>query len=166
MDEFALELRAARRQRILYFVFALSLLIATVICGALFYAMSKGDVRPITLGPASRFAVGQPIDVAVKQLETSKLIPTRSLLSEDVIFVVKQADGRFRAWLGVDPVAGCFLSWQADQQHYTGCSAATYDVNGRNTDQLFTPSSQPVNMIELPTEVRDQQVFVLDQIVR
>jgi hypothetical protein len=122
----------------------------------------------VRLGPESRFAtaVDKPVDVAVKQLQTSKLIPNRPSLSEDIIFVVRDA-GAFRAFLGTDPVSGCFLSWRtAEQLFMDGCAQRSYGFTGRNTDQLTIGRSRPSNMVELPVTIRNGVLFVEDRILR
>lgn len=167
MDNLTLELREARRRRILYFVFTLSLVASSVICVVLLFAMGNPPNRPIALGNVDKFTVGEPEDVAVKQLETTKLIPNHSTLSEDVIYVVKQPDGSYRALLGMDPVHGCFLSWKKDQRRYTGpCTNVSYDVNGVNQDSLAGGGTQPSHMVALPTSIRDNVVYIEDRIER
>lgn len=165
-DQFDREERAARRQRLLYIFFGLGMATSVVICAVLLFLVTKPEIKSISLGSVDRFPLGVPIDVAVKRLETSKLIPSSAQLSEDVIYVVKQSDGSFQALLGLDPVAGCFLSWQPEQQRYIGCTTFTYNPNGINTEQVSTSASRPANMVAFPTEVRDNVLYIKDQILR
>ncbi|MBA3945169.1 MAG: hypothetical protein H0X37_11475 [Herpetosiphonaceae bacterium] len=165
MNEYARDLREARQRQIMYGIFAVGMVASLVICVGLLYAMTRQTPKLVRLGPVTKFVAGQPVDVAVKELETSKLIPNRSVLSEDVIYVAKQADGSYQALLGVDPVNGCFLSWHTDQQQYrAGCTDATYDINGLNQNRLATSTSKPVDMVALPTQVQANQLFLEDRI--
>ena len=141
--------------------------LAAIICAILLYVVLLPGTTLVRLGPESRFteADAQPVDIAVKQLRTSELIPNRPSLSEDVIFVVLDA-GVFRAFLGTDPQSGCFLSWNVEEQLYRdACAQESYGFTGRNTDQLTTAESRPVNMVELPVTLRDGVLFVEDRIL-
>ena len=156
------------RRRRLYLVFAAGMGVAALICGFLFLAMLAPSSRTVRLGPESKFAVAddRPVDIAVKQLETSKLIPNRPSLSEDIIFVVRDA-GTFRAFLGTDPVSGCFLAWRGDEHVFVdACAQHSYGFTGRNTDQLTTRGKRPVNMVELPVTIQNGVLFVEDRILR
>ena len=157
-----------RRRRALYLVFTAGLTIAAAICAVLGFLVLTPAQPLVRLGPERKFAAAgdRPVDIAVKRLETSKLIPNRPSLSEDVIFVVRHA-GEFRAFLGTDPSSGCFLSWQVAEQVYTdACGQHSYGFTGRNTNQLRTSASRPINMVELPVTIRDGIVYVEDRILR
>jgi hypothetical protein len=162
------ELRDERRRRQLYLFFAFALIVAAVVCGVLGFLMLTPRTPLVRLGPTSKFgsAGDQPVDVAVQELEISHLIPNRPALSDDVIFVVR--DGAdFRAFLGIDPSSGCFLSWRAAEQIFRdSCNQHSYGFTGRNNDQLTTTTTRPVNMVELPVTVRADGLFVEDRILR
>jgi hypothetical protein len=162
------ELRDERRRRQLYLFFAFALIVAAVVCGVLGFLMLTPHTPLVRLGPTSKFgsAGDQPVDVAVQELEISHLIPNRPALSDDVIFVVR--DGAdFRAFLGIDPSSGCFLSWRAAEQIFRdSCNQHAYGFTGRNNDQLTTTTTRPVNMVELPVTVRADGLFVEDRILR
>jgi hypothetical protein len=167
MYQSANDLREERRRRQLYLVFGTAVVIAVAICAVLGFTMLTPGVALVRLGPENRFgsAADRPVDVAVRQLETSKLIPNRPTLSEDVVFVVRQTDG-YRAFLGTDPSSGCFLAWRTEEQVYVdACGQHSYGFTGRNTNQLTTTSSRPVNMVELPVVVQDGVLFVEDRIL-
>ena len=162
------DIREEQRRRRLYAVFTAALAIAGLVCAVLGFAVLAPAPTLVRLGPESRFAAAgdRPIDIAVRQLETSKLIPNRPRLSEDVIFVVNDR-GTFRAFLGTDPVSGCFLSWrQEDQLFRDSCEQHSYGFTGRNTDQLTTRERRPANMVELPVAIQDGVLFVEDRILR
>lgn len=168
MYETTTDFREERRRRLLYLVFAFGMGAAAIICLVLAYVVFAPSNRLVRLGSESRFvgAADEPVDVPVRQLETSKLIPTRPTLSDDVIFVVRDQNG-FRAFLGTDPASGCFLSWQTAEQHFVdNCEQHTYGFTGRNTNQLATGTSRPTNMVELPVQVQDGVLFVEDRILR
>lgn len=162
------ELRNERRRRQLYLFFAFAVITAAVVCGLLGFLMLTPRTPLVRLGPTSKFgsAGDQPVDVAVQELEISHLIPNRPTLSDDVIFVVR--DGAdFRAFLGIDPSSGCFLSWRAAEQLFRdSCNQHSYGFTGRNTDQLTTTTIRPVNMVELPVTVRADGLFAEDRILR
>lgn len=157
-----------RRQRQLYALFTFSMVTAAVVCGALGFLMLMPGTAAVRLGPVSKFtgAADQPVDVAIKQLSISKLIPNRPQLSDDVVFVVREGDA-YRAFLGTDPLSGCFLSWRkAEQLFRDSCGQHAYGFTGRNTDQLATATSRPINMVELPVTVKGGALFVEDRIMQ
>lgn len=167
MDLATRDMREARQRRILYFIFTLAMVTSAVICMGLLYAMGTPSPRTVALGRLERFAVGVPVDVPVRRLETSKLIPNSSTLSEDIVYVVKQADASYRALLAIDPTRGCLLNWQAAQRHYSGtCTTDTYTVNGLNQNQTSANGAHPTNMVELPATVRNDQVYIEDRLLR
>ncbi len=162
------ELRGERRRRWLYLFFAFGMIAAAVICAVLGFLIITPGTLLVRLGPTAKFssAGDQPVDVAVKELQVSRLIPNRPTLSDDVIFVVREG-GDFRAFLGTDPSSGCFLSWRAAEQLFKdSCAQHSYGFTGRNTDQLTTATSRPVNMVELPITVKGGVLFVEDRILR
>ena len=154
-----------RRRRVLYLIFAAGLGVAALICAVLGYFVFIPESSLVRLGPEDRFATADsaPVDVAVKQLNISELIPNRPTLSEDIIFVVRDR-GTFRAFLGTDPSSGCFLSWQAAEQLFMDrCAQHSYGFTGRNTNQLATGTTRPVNMVELPVRVENGILFAEDR---
>ena len=162
------ELQDERRRRQLYAAFTISVLFAVGVCTVLGFLVLAPSTPTVRLGPAGKFAnaAETPVDIAVKRLEVSKLIPNRPTLSEDVIFVVREGDA-FRAFLGTDPSSGCFLSWKsAEQKFVDSCAQHSYGFTGRNTDQLATNTRKPVNMVELPVTQKAGALFVEDRILR
>jgi len=154
--------------RRLYMLFAVSMVLTAIICMIVGYLILVPETRLIRLGSVSKFAGAgdAPVDVAVKQLGISTLIPNRPTLSEDVIFVVRDGE-QLRAFLGTDPSSGCFLSWREERQVFAdSCAQHTYGFTGRNTNQLATRASKPVNMVELPVTVRNNVLFAEDRILR
>ena len=162
------ELRDERRRQRLYLFFAFAMVTAAVVCGVLGFLILTPRTPLVHLGPTSKFgsAGDQPVDVAVQELEISHLIPNRPALSDDVVFVVRDG-AEFRAFLGIDPSSGCFLSWRAAEQLFRdSCNQHSYGFTGRNTDQLTTTATRPINMVELPVTVRSDGLFVEDRILR
>lgn len=162
------DIREERRRRLLYLVFAVGTGLAVVICGVVGFFAFLPASSFVRLGPEERFATAEtaPVDVAVKQLSISEMIPNRPALSQDVIFVVRDR-GTLRAFLGTDPSTGCFLSWQADRQLFVdSCAQQSYEFTGRNTNQLATGTTRPVNMVEMPVQVKDGILFVEDRFLR
>lgn len=163
----AREMRDARRQRVLYVVFGLTVVVLMVVCVGLLFAMMSQGTALVRLGATTQFIQGEPRDVAVRALETSKLMPNRTTLSEDVIFVIKQPDGSFRALLGIEPIHGCFVSWSATTRHYSGsCSTDRYDANGINVTGVSSAAGNVANMIEFPTSVENNVLFLEDRVLR
>ena len=102
------------------------------------------------------------------RLKTSTLIQRRDqTMSEDLIYVRHDGSGDWIALLGVDTLSGCFLYWdeQASLFQDVSCLGARYTPDGRYLDGLQS-GEQPQNMARLPVDVRDDQVFVRDEIVR
>jgi hypothetical protein len=162
------DIREERRRRLLYIIFGLGVGVAVLICAVVGFLAFLPQSALVRLGPEKRFATAgtTPIDVPVKQLSISELIPNRPALSQDVIFIVRDR-GALRAFLGTDPSSGCFLSWQVDQQLFVdACAQHSYGFTGRNTNQLATGTSRPVNMVELPVQVKDGILFVEDRFLR
>lgn len=162
------DIREERRRRLLYIVFALGTGLAVAICGVVGFFAFLPQTSLVQLGPEQRFVTAEtePVDIAVKQLAISKLIPNRPTLSEDVIFVVRDR-GTLRAFLGTDPSSGCFLSWQEEQQLFVdSCAQNSYSITGRNTNQMQTGTTLPVNMVELPVQNNDGVIFIEDRFLR
>jgi hypothetical protein len=169
MYETVEDLRDARRRRVLYTIFAIGMGVSAIICAFLTFAVFTPGARQVRLGAESIFARAgtEPVDIAVRQLETSKLIPNRPTLSEDVIFVVRDQQHGFRAFLGTDPATGCFLSWRkAEKLFIDNCAQHSYGFTGRNTNQLTVGANLPANMVELPVTVQNGVLFVEDRILR
>lgn len=162
------DIREERTRRLLYILFAISTLVAVVICGVVGFFAFLPETVLVQLGPEQRFAAAatEPVDIAVKQLAISKLIPNRPTLSEDVVFVVNDR-GTLRAFLGTDPSSGCFLSWQEAQQLFVdACAQNSYGITGRNTNQIATGTTQPINMVEMPVQNNNGVIFVEDRFLR
>ena len=164
------DLREERNRRLAYLAFAVSMLLSVAICGAiLFFVMvPKQSERP--LGAAAGFAVGEIVEVPVKRLDVTTLLPNKPNWSEDIVFVIKQRDESFLAFLGVDPVTGCKLNWRSDA-FVDDCSQVRYSISGRNVAYVTTLSGslngqQAEQMVELPVENRDGQLFVIDRQLR
>jgi hypothetical protein len=158
------DLREERTRRLMYFLFSASLLISALICGTiLFFVLAPMQGKRL-LGDEGKFVAGEVAEVAVERLELTKLLPNAPQWSEDIIFVVKQNDASYRAFLALDPKTGCKLNWRDQAQHFIdNCSQATYSSSGRNQNGVTTLSSQPQHMIELQVEVESGEVYVLDQ---
>ncbi|MBK9712752.1 MAG: hypothetical protein IPO81_15780 [Kouleothrix sp.] len=160
--------REERRQRRALIIFSIAVLILLGLCSAISWQLV---VRPSGLIPAGRvsdYADNQPHRIAVPQLHTSSLIARRDeTLSEDTIFIRRQADGSWIALLGIDTLSGCFLYWdqQAGMFQDINCLGSRYTPEGRYVDGLKS-GERPQDMARLATEVRDDQVFVRDELAR
>jgi hypothetical protein len=162
------DIREERRRRLLYVIFAAGMGTAALICAILGFLAFLPQPDLVRLGSEERFTTAEtmPVHVAVKQLNISELIPNRPTLSQDVIFVVRDR-GTLRAFLGTDPSSGCFLSWQADRQLFVdSCAQHSYGITGRNTNQIATQTTHPVNMVELPVQIKEGILFVEDRFLR
>ncbi len=164
----SIELRDERRLRRLYILFTLALAATLVICATIGILLLAPSAKLVRLGAEAKFAnaASEPVSVAISQLDVSQLIPNRPTLSEDVVFVVR--DGvTLRAFLGTDPSNGCFLSWQQARQVFVdACQQQTYGFTGRNTNQLATARSRPIDMVELPLTIENGVLFIEDRILR
>jgi hypothetical protein len=158
------DLREERTRRLMYILFSVSMLISALICATiLFFILAPAQGKRL-VGGETEFIAGEVAEVPVKRLELSKLLPNAPQWSEDIIFVVKQNDASYRAFLALDPKTGCKLNWRDRDQHFIdNCSQTTYNASGRNQNGVTTLSSQPQHMIELPVEVESGEVYVLDQ---
>lgn len=158
------DFREERNRRLMYVLFTASLLISALICSAILFFVLVPRQEKRLVGGEAKFVVGKVAEVPVERLELSKLLPNTPQWSEDIIFVVKQQDASYRAFLALDPASGCKLNWRdQEQQFIDNCSQATYSLAGRNRKGIATLSSQPQHMIELPVEVESGEVYVLDQ---
>jgi hypothetical protein len=162
------EVQEERTHRLLYGLFGLSMLLSIAICSVILFAVLVPEQGKRQLGDTTDFVVGQVAEVPVSRLDTSRLLPQAPNWSDDIIFVIKQPDYSYRAFLGIDPVTGCKLNWrdQANAFVDTACSQTNYSITGHNKSQPVTLSMQPQNMIELPVEVKDNTVYVIDRILR
>ena len=151
-----------RNRRLLYVLFTASLFVSALICATiLFFILAPAQGKRL-VGQEAEFAAGEVAQVPVKRLELSKLLPNSPQWSEDIIFVVKQRDSSYRAFLALDPSTGCKLNWRGEQ-FIDDCSQTTYSASGRNTNTVTTLASQPQHMIELPVETENGAVYVLDR---
>jgi Rieske Fe-S protein len=158
----------ARKQRRALILFALVLLLVLGFCGAIGFRLLTLPAKLIPAGRVSDYADGKPRQLSVPRLQVSSLISQRdATLSEDTIFVRQERDGSWIALLGIDTFSGCFLYWdaQAGLFHDVNCQGARYTPDGRYLDGLNS-SQQPQNMARLPVEIRDDQVFVRDELSR
>ncbi len=162
------ELREERTHRLLYGLFGISMFLSVVVCSVILFFMLAPEQSKRRLGHNTDFVVGQVVEVPVNQLNTSRILPQAPNWSDDIIFVVKQPDHSYRAFLAIDPVTGCKLNWRDQTKAFvdTTCSQTNYSMTGRNKSQPTTLSSQPQHMIELPVEVQDNAVYVIDRILR
>lgn len=166
MYETAADFREARNRRIAYIFFAVSMAVSTVICAIILFLVLAPKEGKRFVGQDATFAVGAVVEVPVTRLELTQLLPNSPTWSEDVIFVVKQRDNSYQAFLALDPQTGCKLNWRIDA-FVDDCSQTRYTISGRNATAVTTLSSSPVHMIELPTRVEpDGKVYILDRILR
>lgn len=164
------ELREERNRRLAYVAFAVSMILSVGICGVILFFVMVPEQGQRPLGSETAFEVGQIEEVAVKRLELTSLLPNKPNWSEDIIFVIKQQDNSYLAFLGLDPVTGCKLNWRTDA-FVDDCSQVRYSISGRNVNYVTTLSGplngqQATQMVELPVETRDGQVYVLDRQLR
>ncbi|HEX6291006.1 MAG TPA: hypothetical protein VFZ66_17605 [Herpetosiphonaceae bacterium] len=158
------DLREERTRRLLYLLFAASMLISAVICGLILFSILAPAQGKRLLGEETEFVVGEVAQVPVKRLELSKLMPNSPQWSQDIIFVIRQRDDSYRAFLALDPKTGCKLNWR-NEEFIDDCSQTTYTVSGRNKSDVTTLASQPQHMIELPVETQGGDVYVLDRVM-
>lgn len=157
-----------RQQRRALVIFAIAALALVGMCAVIGW---RFIIPPSTLIPAGHvgdYTTAQPLRFEVPRLAVSGLIGRRDeTLSEDTIFVRRDSDGSWVALLGVDTLSGCFLYWddQLGLFHDINCLGSRYTPDGHYLDGLRT-GEQPQNMARLPVEVRDDQVFVRDELQR
>jgi hypothetical protein len=156
------DLRERRNRRLAYTLFTISMLVSSIICGAILFATLAPPEGRRLVGEQSEFVAGDVAQVAVDRLELSQLLPNTPIWSEDIIFMVRMPDNSLRAYLALDPVSGCKLNWR-DDRFYDDCSGTAYSLTGRNQSQATTLESSPTQMIELPVELEGSQVFILDR---
>jgi Rieske Fe-S protein len=157
-----------RKQRRALLLFALTVLVVVGFCSVLGFQLLTLPAKLIAAGRVSDYADGKPHRLSVPRLQVSSMILQRDeTLSEDTIFVRRESDGSWIALLGIDTFSGCFLYWDAQRGlfHDVNCQGARYTPDGRYLDGLNS-SQQPQNMARLPVEVRDDLVFVRDEIAR
>jgi Rieske Fe-S protein len=157
-----------RRQRRALIIFALALLVFIGFCGLFGLRLLTLQSPAIPVGKVADYADQKQHRVEVPRLTTSTLIQRRDqTMSEDLIYVRHDGTGDWIALLGVDTLSGCFLYWdeQASLFRDVSCLGARYTSDGRYLDGLQS-GEQPQNMARLPVDVRDDQVFVRDEIVR
>ena len=157
-----------RRQRRALMIFALAVLVMLGFC-ALYGLRLLTLQRPaIPAGKVADYVDQKPRRFDVPRLKTSTLIQRRDqTVSEDPLYVRRDSDGSWIALLGVDTLSGCFLYWdeQAGLFRDVSCLGARYTPDGRYLDGLQS-GEPPQNMARLPVEVRDDEVFVRDEIAR
>ncbi len=162
--------RDERRRRWLYLFFGACMLTSAVIIGTILLAvLGAGEERRL-IGPASEFTVMDVAEVPVERLELTALLPNRPNWSQDIVFVVKREDNTFRAFLGLDPLSGCKLNWRVDN-FVDDCSSAKYTINGQNTNNASTlagpaNANQAQRLIEMPVQIQEGEVYVVDAIIR
>ncbi len=159
------DLREERTRRLMYLLFGISMFISVAICGVLLFLVLTPAQQQRLLGREGRFAVGQVVEVPVKRLELSKLLPNSPQWSEDIIFVIKQPDQSYQAFLALDPQTGCKLNWK-ERQFVDSCSQTSYSISGRNQTDVTSLTSRPRQMLELRVETREGNVYVLDEMLR
>lgn len=164
------ELREERNRRLAYAAFAVSMILSVLICGTIFFFVMVPEQGRRLLGSETAFEVGEIEEVPVKRLELTTLLPNKPNWSEDIIFVIKQQDNSYLAFLGLDPVTGCKLNWRTDA-FVDDCSQVRYSISGRNVNYITTLSGaanpqQAAQMLELPVETSEGQVYVLDRQLR
>lgn len=148
----------------MYLLFGASMFLTVAICGTILFLMLNPATGRRALGDTNGFAVGEVAEVAVDRLELSKLLPNSPRWSEDIVFVVKQPDNSYQAFLGLDPQSGCKLNWRDAQREFNDtCTGSNYDITGFNVNGITTLESRVQHMIELPTEVQGDTVYVLDR---
>jgi hypothetical protein len=161
------DLREDSRRRVLYLFFGIGLSISAVICGIVLFLVVSPPAGRRHVGRELDFAPGRVAEVPVDRLELTKVLPNTPTWSDNIIFVIRQPDDSFNAFLGFDPVSGCILNWQADSQtFYDACSNTRYDIAGGNQTQIASLAATPARMIELPVEIEDGDVFIVDRILR
>ena len=162
------EFREARTRRLLYILLGTSVFISTIICSViLFFALAPAEGTRL-VGRDSDYDVGEVYEEAVDRLDVTELMPNAPNWSDDIVFVIKQSDNTYRAYLGLDPVTGCRINWRESQGAFVDstCSQAQYSVNGRNQTQAASLSASPQHLIELVVDVREGDVYIQDRIKR
>jgi hypothetical protein len=157
-------LRNERRRRLMYLLFGASMFLTVAICSTILFLMLNPATGRREVGVPNGFTVGEVSEVAVDRLELSRLLPNSPRWSEDIVFVVKQPDNSYQAFLGLDPVSGCKLNWRDQERRFNdSCTGINYNITGFNVNGVSTLESRVQHMIELPTVVQNNMVYVLDQ---
>lgn len=160
-------MRQERRRRLLYLVFGVSMTLSIAICGVLVFLVTTPGEKSQLLGSASKFGVGEVVEVPVPRLEFTRMLPNSPNWSETIVYVVKQPNAAYQAFLSLDPVTGCKINWRPESQRFfDDCSSTAYTVSGHNDTGSATQASTPQNMIEMPVEVKGDQIFVVDRMLR
>ncbi|MDQ2999068.1 MAG: hypothetical protein M3R61_18715 [Chloroflexota bacterium] len=157
-----------RRQRRALIIFALALAVLVGFCGFFGLRLLMLQAPAIPVGKVAEYADQKQHRLEVPRLKTSTLIQRRDqIMSEDLIYVRHDSTGEWIALLGVDTLSGCFLYWdeQAGLFQDVSCLGARYTPDGRYLDGLQSGERRQ-NMARLPVDVRGDQVFVRDEIVR
>lgn len=162
--------RDERRRRWLYLFFGACMIVSVLIIGAIMFAVVSADEERRLVGRDAEFSVMQVAEVPVKRLDLTTLLPNRPNWSQDIIFVVKREDSTYRAFLGLDPLSGCKLNWR-EETFVDDCTSAKYSINGQNTDNATTlagpaNANQAQRMIEIPVQIQEGEVYVVDRILR
>lgn len=161
------DFREERHRRLLYLFFGVSMFLTVAICSVLLFLILTPAQSQRRLGSIEQFAVGEVVAVPVKRLELTKVLPKAPNWSEDIIYVVKQPTEGYQAFLSLDPVTGCKLNWNMETQRFVdGCSQTRYTLSGSNATDAASLVSTPQHMIEMPVEVQDGDVYVLDRMLR
>src|SRR5262245_61260210 len=105
-----------RQQRLALFIFALVVLGVAAFCGMIGWSMLARGPRAIPAGRVEEYTTNVPRRMEVKKLAVSSWIRRRPEGSEDVVFVMHDQDGAWHAYLGMDTLTGCFLSWDPGSQ--------------------------------------------------
>src|SRR3712207_2063558 len=92
------QLRENRTRRLLYIFFGVSVFISAIICSLILFFVLVPEQSRRQVGRTSEFAVGAVEERPVQQLQVSQLLPAAPDWSDDIIFVVRQADGEYRAF--------------------------------------------------------------------
>jgi hypothetical protein len=161
------DLREDRQRRWLYLLFGISMIVSATVCAViLFFTITPPQGKRL-VGKQIDFAPGRVTEKAVKRLELTQLLPNSPNWSDDIVFVIRQPNDTYVAFLGLDPMSGCKLNWQTQEQRFfDACTQTSYNIAGSNMDQVTTLSTRPNRMIELPVETTEGDVYVIDRILR
>ncbi len=167
MYQTEIDYKEERTRRLLYLFFGASMFVSVAICGVILLLVLSPPREERLLGRVNQFAVGEVVAVPVKRLELTKVLPKAPSWSESIVYVVKQPNETYQAFLSLDPVSGCKLNWRSETQRFVdNCSATMYTLSGRNATDAATLSSTPTNMLEMPVEVQGDSVYVVDRLLR
>lgn len=162
-----IDFKGERTRRLLYLFFGVSMFVSVAICSVILFLVLSPPNEERLLGRVNQFAVGEVVAVPVRRLELTKLLPKAPSWSESIVYVVKQPNESYQAFLSLDPVTGCKLNWRSETQRFVdNCSSTMYTLSGRNATDAATLSSRPTHMLEMPVEVQGDGVYVLDRLLR